>query len=99
MVLVRLELTILINGKPSVTYFLFPELATAFKKFRGSSSEVREVPYSAAFEFCRRMVRIAGQNGHKVRVRGNFVHYIKLVERQEDMLRKLKTEGRITLMG
>jgi len=95
----RLELTILINGKPSVTYFLFPELATAFKKFRGSSSEVREVQYSAAFEFCRRMVRIASEDGGKVRVRGNFVHYVELVERQEDMLRKLKREGRIVLMG
>ncbi|MHC1577129.1 MAG: hypothetical protein ACXQT6_00305 [Candidatus Methanospirareceae archaeon] len=95
----RLELTILINGKPSVTYFLFPELATAFKKFRGSDGEVKEVPYDAAFRFCKRMVRIAREDGGKVKVRGNFVHYVELVERQEDMLRKLKTEGRITLMG
>ena len=95
----RLELTILINRRPTVTYFLFPETQLAFKKFRGSSSEVREVQYSAAFEFCRRMVRIAKANGHKVRVRGNFIHYLELTEKQEDMLRKLKTEGRITLMG
>jgi len=95
----RLELTILINGKPSVTYFLFPELATAFKKFRGRSSGVEEVPYSAAFEFCRRMVKIARGNGGKVRVRGNFLRYLEQVERQDDMLRKLKREGRIVLMG
>jgi len=95
----RLELTILINRRPTVTYFLFPELGTAFKKFRGSDDEVEEVSYVAAFQFCRRMVKIARGNGGKVRVRGNFLRYLEQVERQDDMLRKLKREGRIVLMG
>lgn len=98
----RLELTVFQDGKPLITYFLFPDTRVAFRKFRSGEKrgEVEEVDYHFAFEACKQLSRLGSSNGRKVR--GNFLRYYnhhqqKSQKKDDVRMEKLKKERKIEL--
>ena len=99
-----LDLTVFQDGKPLITYFIFPQSKIAFRKFRNGRrrGEVEEVEYRFAFNLCKELCSFKA-NGR--RVEGAFVQWIKRkeekgqVKRQSDVITQLFRKGKVELSG
>ena len=99
-----LDLTVFQDGKPLITYFIFPQSKIAFRKFRNGRrrGEVEEVEYRFAFNLCKELCKF--RNGGR-RVEGTFVRWLKSKQQKqkrrgkEDVVSVLFREGKIELSG
>ena len=98
-----LDLTVFQDGKPLITYFIFPQSKIAFRKFRNGRrrGEVEEVEYRFAFNLCKELCKF--RNGK--RVEGSFVQWLKQQKqrreerRGKDIMSELFRKGRVELSG
>jgi len=98
-----LDLTVFQDGKPLITYFIFPQSKIAFRKFRNGRrrGEVEEVEYRFAFNLCKELCKF--RDGK--RVEGTFVQWLKSKQQKqkrrgkEDVMSVLFREGKIELSG
>jgi len=99
-----LDLTVFQDGKPLITYFLFPQSKIAFRKFRNGRrrGEVEEVEYRFAFNLCKELCKFRNSGR---RVEGTFVQWLKRKQQKqkgrgkEDVMSVLFREGKIELSG
>jgi len=99
-----LDLTVFQDEKPIITYYLFPRMKLAFRKFRSGEKKgtIEETDYNFAFELCCELCNFRA-NGR--RVEGTFVRWIKRkeekgqVKRQSDMVMQLFRKGKVELSG
>jgi len=99
-----LDLTVFQDGKPLITYFLFPRAKLAFRKFRNGAKKgvIEEVEYNFALQLCKELCKF--RNGGR-RVEGTFVQWLKSKQQKqkrrgkEDVMSVLFREGRIELSG
>jgi len=99
-----LDLTVFQNGKPLITYFLFPQSRIAFRKFRNGARKgvIEEVEYNFAYEMCKQLCKF--RNGGK-RVEGSFVQWLKQQKQRrekrkgKDIMSELFRRGRVELSG
>jgi len=99
-----LDLTVFQDGKPLITYFLFPRAKLAFRKFRNGAKKgvIEEVEYNFAFQLCKELCKF--RNGGR-RVEGTFVQWLKSKQQKqkrrgkEDVMSVLFREGKIELSG
>ena len=100
-----LDLTVFQDGKPLITYFIFPQSKIAFRKFRSGRrrGEVEEVEYRFAFNLCKELCKF--RDGK--RVEGTFVQWLKSKQqkqkkgkgKKEHVLSVLFKEGKVELSG
>jgi len=98
-----LDLTVFQDGKPLITYFIFPQSKIAFRKFRNGRrrGEVEEVEYRFAFNLCKELCKF--RDGK--RVEGTFVQWLKHKQQKqkrrekEDVMSVLFREGKVELSG
>ena len=99
-----LDLTVFQDEKPLITYYLFPRMKLAFRKFRSGEKKgtIEETDYNFAFELCCELCNFR-VNGR--RVEGAFVRWIKRkeekgrVKRQSDVITQLFRKGKVELSG
>ena len=100
-----LDLTVFQDGKPLITYFLFPRAKLAFRKFRNGAKKgvIEEVEYNFAFQLCKELCKF--RNGGR-RVEGTFVQWLKNKQqkqkrggKEKDVMSVLFREGKIELSG
>mgnify|MGYP000333043529 CR=1 FL=1 len=99
-----LDLTVFQDGKPLITYFLFPRAKLAFRKFRNGAKKgvIEEVEYNFAFQLCKELCKF--RNGGK-KVEGTFVQWLKHQRqkkgkgKKQDVLSVLFKEGKVELSG
>ncbi len=98
-----LDLTVFQDGKPLITYFLFPRAKLAFRKFRNGAKKgvIEEVEYNFAFQLCKELCKF--RNGK--RVEGTFVQWLKQQKQRreerkgKDIMSELFRKGRVELSG
>jgi len=99
-----LDLTVFQDEKPIITYYLFPRMKLAFRKFRSGEKKgtIEETDYNFAYELCCELCNFR-VNGRKVE--GGFVQWLKQrqkrgeVKKQSDAVMQLFKKGKVELSG
>jgi len=98
------DLTVYQDEKPLITYYLFPRMKLAFRRFRSGEKKgtIEETDYNFAFELCCELCNFR-VNGRKVE--GAFVQWLKQrqkrgeVKKQSDVVMQLFKKGKVELSG